>query len=86
MPPFPWWPLRAVQLWLGADGLRMGAAMPFCSMLITLALLVWIYFSSAMLLLSAGCARALQERGRPGAIICVSKPAVPGGPPCDGLI
>ena len=26
------------------------------------ALLVWIYFSSAVLLLSAGCARALQER------------------------
>ena len=26
------------------------------------ALLLWIYFSSAVLLLSAGCARALQER------------------------
>ena len=33
LPPPTWWPVRAVQLWLGADGLRMSAAMSFYGML-----------------------------------------------------
>ena len=39
-PPPPWWPVRAVQLWLGADGLRMSAAMSFYGMLSLAPLLV----------------------------------------------
>jgi len=35
-----WWPARAVQLWLGADGLRMSAAMSFYGMLSLAPLLV----------------------------------------------
>ena len=36
----PWWPVRAVQLWLGAEGLRMSAAMSFYGMLSLAPLLV----------------------------------------------
>ncbi|WP_169167942.1 MULTISPECIES: YihY/virulence factor BrkB family protein [unclassified Acidovorax] len=39
-PPRPWWPVRAVELWLGADGLRMSAAMSFYGMLSLAPLLV----------------------------------------------
>lgn len=39
-PSHPWWPVRAVQLWLGADGLRMSAAMSFYGMLSLAPLLV----------------------------------------------
>ncbi len=39
-PPRPWWPVRAVQLWLGADGPRMSAAMSFYGMLSLAPLLV----------------------------------------------
>ena len=39
-PTPPWWPVRAVQLWLGADGLRMSAAMSFYGMLSLAPLLV----------------------------------------------
>ncbi|WP_051603003.1 YihY/virulence factor BrkB family protein [Simplicispira psychrophila] len=39
-PAPPWWPVRAVQLWLGADGLRMSAAMSFYGMLSLAPLLV----------------------------------------------
>ncbi|MBX9835076.1 MAG: YihY/virulence factor BrkB family protein [Burkholderiaceae bacterium] len=40
LPSLPWWPIRAVQLWLGADGLRMSAAMSFYGMLSLAPLLV----------------------------------------------
>ena len=36
----PWWPVRAVQLWLGAEGLRMSAAMSFYGLLSLAPLLV----------------------------------------------
>ncbi|MDD2711516.1 MAG: YihY/virulence factor BrkB family protein [Simplicispira sp.] len=39
-PAQPWWPVRAVELWLGADGLRMSAAMSFYGMLSLAPLLV----------------------------------------------
>ncbi len=43
-PPAPrtWWPLRAVEMWLGADGLRMSAAMAFYGMLSLAPLLVLV--------------------------------------------
>ena len=39
-PTQPWWPVRAVQLWLGAEGLRMSAAMSFYGLLSLAPLLV----------------------------------------------
>ena len=36
----PWWPVRAVELWLGAEGLRMSAAMSFYGLLSLAPLLV----------------------------------------------
>ena len=39
-PTRPWWPVPAVQLWLGADGLRMSAAMSFYGILSLAPLLV----------------------------------------------
>lgn len=43
-PPAPrsWWPVRAVDMWLGADGLRMSAAMAFYGMLSLAPLLVLV--------------------------------------------
>jgi membrane protein len=43
--PLPWWPVRAVQLWLEADGPRMSAAMSFYGMLSLAPLLVVVVAS-----------------------------------------